>query len=493
MNDLQDFPQISALIEDEALKNEQLFLKTHFAKLVVAEFKAKFRAENQAQSHENSQNLELNLENSQNLNLKNSKNSQNLDLKNSKNSAKNSPKTRQNSSQNTLKKALVAEILAKIAEFKAKDYKSLINATGVVIHTNLGRSLIDESAFCACKDLACGYFNLEFDLQSGKRGDRQGAVLEKFKLAFGAQDALVVNNNAAAVFLVLNTLAAGREVITSRGELVEIGGSFRVPEVMRQAGAKLVEIGTTNKTRLADYESAISCDTALLLKTHKSNFAFKGFYEEVPLSELYALSRRAKVPLYYDLGSGWCGKMPVELVKGEPSIKELLAHCDLLSFSGDKLFGSTQAGVILGKKELIERLKSNQILRMLRVDKLTLVLLNEALRAYLGKEFEKIPTLKMLNESAQSVKERALRVQRGIKIKCELKESKSLVGGGSMPDKTLQSFVLAFFGEPLALQARFRGLGIIGRVENERFVLDFRTILERDLDKICALINEEFE
>ena len=494
MNDFKNFPQISALIDDESLANEPLFIKTHFAKLAVAEFKAKFKEKaefkDEIQKRAEFTKDEFEAKNAKaefeaEIQTKNSKNSKNLDL-NPKNSAK-------NSSQSTLKKALLAEIHTKIAEFKAKDYKRLINATGVVLHTNLGRSVIDESVFDECKSLACGYFNLEFDLNSGKRGERYGVLLEKLKILFGVEDALIVNNNAAAVFLVLNSLAKDKEVITSRGELVEIGGSFRVPEVMKSAGVKLVEIGTTNKTKLADYENAITCDTALLLKTHKSNFAFKGFYDEVPVGELYELSKCAKVPLYYDLGSGWCGKLDSKLCGNEPSINELVKECDILSFSGDKLFGSVQAGIILGKKSLINRLKSNQMLRMLRVDKITLTLINATLRAYLNKEFDKIPTLKLLNDSLESVKERALRVQRGLKIKCELKESKSLVGGGSMPDKALQSFVLAFFGKPLALQERFRGLGIIGRVENERFVLDFRSVLEKDLDEICKLINENLK
>lgn len=479
---LRGFPQISTLCNDESLRDFEPYLRNFFAKIVVAEFKTFLLKKS---------------ENSVNLNEKFTENSQNFTPKNAelfseKNAKKFTPLEKKFTPQ-VLKTAILKEIYEKITEFKSKDYKSLINATGVVLHTNLGRSVINESIFESCKSLVCGHFNLEFDLKSGKRGDRYGVLLEKFNILFNADDALIVNNNAAAVFLVLNTLAKDREVITSRGELVEIGGSFRVPETMKLAGAKLVEIGTTNKTNLLDYENAISCDTALLLKTHKSNFSFTGFYDEVPLNELFTLSKRAKVPLYYDLGSGWCGKMPAKLVKNEPSIKELLAKCDILSFSADKLFGSVQAGVILGKKELIKRLKINQILRMLRVDKFTLCLLNESVKAYLNEEYNKISTLKLLNDSLSNIKEKALKVQKGIKLKCELKESKSLVGGGSMPDKALPSFVLAFFGEPLSLQGAFRELSIIGRIENERFVLDFRSVLEKDLGKICTLINENFK
>lgn len=436
MKEFKNFPQISALIDDEALKDEPLYLRKYFAKAVVAEFKAEFKTASKA--------------------------------------------------------ALLDAICQRIKQFKSKDYQRLINATGVVIHTNLGRSVIDESLFDECKDLLCGNFNLEFDLQSGKRGERYGVVAEKLKMLFNAQDALIVNNNAAAVFLVLNSLANGDEVITSRGELVEIGGNFRMPEVMKSANAKLVEVGTTNKTHLKDYENALNENTALLLKTHKSNFAFKGFHSEVALSELYALSRAKNVPLYYDLGSGWYKILNKALIKGEESIDKLIKHCDIMSFSADKLFGSIQAGIILGQKRLIEKLKNNQILRMLRVDKITLILLNTTLNAYLEGNFDKITTNKLLNDNSQTIKEKALKAQNSLKVKCELKESKSLVGGGSMPDKTLPSFVLAFKGEALSLQKTFRKLGIIGRVENECFVLDFRTIKECEIQGLCKLINEEF-
>lgn len=439
MDEFKKFPQISALIDDENLQDEPFYLRSHFAKAIVAEFRV-----------------------SDDKNL------------------------------TTDKAFLVGEIKNRIAEFKSKDFQPLINATGVVIHTNLGRSVIDERVFDECKSLVCGYFNLEFDLNSGKRGDRYGVLLEKLKILFGTQDALIVNNNAAAVFLVLNTLANDREVITSRGELVEIGGNFRVPEVMKSANARLVEVGTTNKTHLKDYENAINESTALLLKTHKSNFTLKGFHSEVSLNELFALAKAKNLPLYYDLGSGWCAELNKALVKGETSISELVKHCDIISFSADKLFGSVQAGVILGRKDLIERLKNNQILRMLRVDKITLAVLNATLKAYLQKDFDKIPTLKLLNDSAQTIKEKALRVQSAINVKCELKESKSLVGGGSMPEKFLPTFVLAFSGKALPLQERFRKLGIIGRVENECFVLDFRSVRECELERLIALINKEF-
>lgn len=438
MNELKNFPQISALIDDKALQNEPLYLRNYFAKAVVAEFKAL------------------------------------------------------NEAKLADKAILLDEILKRIKAFLSKDYQPLINATGVIIHTNLGRSVIDERIFDECKDLFCGYFNLEFDLESGKRGERYGVLLEKIKILFNAEDALIVNNNAAAVFLVLHSLANNAEVITSRGELVEIGGNFRIPEVIKSANVNLVEVGTTNKTHLKDYENALSESTALLLKTHKSNFAFKGFHSEVNLSELHALAKAKNLPLYYDLGSGWYGNLNKSLIKGEESIDKLVKHCDIMSFSADKLFGSVQAGIILGKKHLIERLKNNQILRMLRVDKITLILLNATLKAYLQGEFDKIITHKLLNDDVLLVKEKALKAKNSLKLECELKESKSLVGGGSMPEKTLPSFVLAFKGKALSLQKDFRKLGIIGRVENECFVLDFRTVREGEIQRLCKLINEAF-
>ncbi|MBF7049024.1 L-seryl-tRNA(Sec) selenium transferase, partial [Campylobacter volucris] len=379
-----------------------------------------------------------------------------------------------------------------IDEFLISQPKSLINATGVIIHTNLGRSIIDESAFNEVKNIICSYSNLEFNLQNGKRGSRYDAISANLKILFSCEDCLVVNNNASAVFLILNTLAKDYEVITSRSELVEIGGSFRVPEVINAAGVLLKEVGTTNKTHLKDYENAISANTKIILKTHRSNFAFKGFFEEVCLEQIHTLAKKKKIVSYYDLGSGWCENLNKTLAKNEPCVKDLLKHCDILSFSGDKLFGSTQAGIILGKKKYIQKLKKNQLLRMLRVDKITLALLNQTTKAYLQKEYEKIPTLKLLNDDIKTIEKKALFVKENIRIPCELKKSKSLVGGGSMPDKTLESMVLSLKGKALNLQENFRKNGVIGRIEKDEFVLDFRTILDKDLNKLIDIIKKVF-
>ncbi|EOU3641734.1 L-seryl-tRNA(Sec) selenium transferase [Campylobacter upsaliensis] len=434
MNDFQKFPQIQTLLDDERLKAFPHAIKAYFAKKIVKECK---------------------------------KNKEFLN-----------------------KNALILKILNALKEYEDKDFKPLINATGVVIHTNLGRSIFDEELFKACQKNLCSYTNLEFNLKNGKRGSRYDAVLEKLKILFECEDALIVNNNASAVFLVLNSLAFNKEVLSSRGELVEIGGNFRIPEVIKAAGVKLKELGTSNKTHLKDYENAITKESAILLKTHKSNFTLKGFCEEVGIKELGILAKKKRLISYYDLGSGWCGKLPKNLSIDEPELKKLVKQCDVLSFSGDKLFGSAQAGIILGKKKLIAKLRQNQLLRMLRIDKLSLVFLNESLKAYLQKEYDKIPTLKLLNDDLEQIKQKALKVQKRLKFKSLLKASKSLVGGGSLPDKSLKSFVLAFEGNALKMQEIFRKQGIIARIEDKNLVLDFRSIKENELERLINLINE---
>ncbi|HEF3572678.1 TPA: L-seryl-tRNA(Sec) selenium transferase [Campylobacter upsaliensis] len=434
MNDFQTFPQIQTLLDDERLKAFPHAIKAYFAKKNVKECK---------------------------------KNKEFLN-----------------------KNALILKILNALKEYEDKDFKPLINATGVVIHTNLGRSIFDEELFKACQKNLCSYTNLEFNLKNGKRGSRYDAVLEKLKILFECEDALIVNNNASAVFLVLNSLAFNKEVLSSRGELVEIGGNFRIPEVIKAAGVKLKELGTSNKTHLKDYENAITKESAILLKTHKSNFTLKGFCEEVGIKELGILAKKKRLISYYDLGSGWCGKLPKNLSIDEPELKKLVKQCDVLSFSGDKLFGSAQAGIILGKKKLIAKLRQNQLLRMLRIDKLSLVFLNESLKAYLQKEYDKIPTLKLLNDDLEQIKQKALKVQKRLKFKSLLKASKSLVGGGSLPDKCLKSFILAFEGNALKMQENFRKQGIIARIEDKNLVLDFRSIQENELERLIELINK---
>ena len=282
----------------------------------------------------------------------------------------------------------------------APSLKPLINATGVILHTNMGRSVIAKSLLERASDVICNYSNLEYNLEKGCRGERYEHVSTHLTQLLNVEDVLVVNNNASAVFLLLNTFAKKKEVVVSRGELVEIGGSFRIPEVMKQSGAKLCEVGATNKTKLRDYEEAIHENTVMLMKVHQSNFSIEGFSEDVPYEAIKTLASEKGLLDYYDLGSGYVANLPYNLGQKEHSLSQILAcNPSLISFSGDKLFGSVQAGIIAGRKELIARLKKNQLLRMLRVDKITLALLEESIKAYLKEEYENLPTLWLLFQS----------------------------------------------------------------------------------------------
>ena len=361
----------------------------------------------------------------------------------------------------------------------------LINATGVTIHTNLGRSPIDPTLFDEARAIATGYCNLEYDLEAGRRGDRYVHTAGALRDLLGAEDALIVNNNAAAVFLILNTFAQGREAIVSRGELVEIGGSFRIPDVMAASGAHLVEVGTTNKTKIADYENAITKEAALLMKVHKSNYTIEGFSAEASTDELVTLAKQHNLMSYYDLGSAYLPELPWGLSQAEPSIMRLMEHPpDLMSFSGDKLLGSVQAGIIVGKKALIAQLKKNQILRMFRVDKITLSLLEQTALAYRRGDYDRIPILRMLTATPETLTARAEALQAQLNTPTQTKTSRTYVGGGTMPNRKIPTVILAFEGDPQHLEAHFRTHRIIGRIEAERFVLDMRTIGERDFEQI---------
>ena len=285
---------------------------------------------------------------------------------------------------------LISNVLRKYENLTQSSLKPVINATGIIVHTNLGRSLLDESLFKNAITIATSYNNLEYSLEEGKRGERYEHITKSLQALTSCEDALVVNNNASAVFLILNTFCKNKEAVLSRGELVEIGGSFRVPEVMTQSGAILKEIGTTNKTHLRDYENAINENTAMLMKVHKSNYSIEGFFSEVSFEDISKLAQKNGLIDYFDMGSGHIFDLPFNLSKDEPSILELMrSNPSLLSFSGDKLLGSVQAGIIVGKKELIAKLKKNQLLRMLRVYKITLALLEESLNIYLKNELDK--------------------------------------------------------------------------------------------------------
>ncbi|WP_373036715.1 L-seryl-tRNA(Sec) selenium transferase [Sulfurimonas sp.] len=391
---------------------------------------------------------------------------------------------------------LVDAVLHKYSELTKPSLQKLINATGVIVHTNLGRSLIDAKTFDKVKDVVTSYNNLEYDLAKGKRGERYSHISDVICRLLGCEDVLIVNNNASAVFLILNTFAKKKEVIVSRGELVEIGGSFRIPEVMKQSGAKLIEIGATNKTHLRDYEDAITDKTSMLMKVHKSNYSIEGFSSEVEFKELIHLAREKNLIDYYDMGSGHLVDLPYGLDQHEPSVlKYMQENPSLLSFSGDKLLGSVQAGIIVGKKEHIAKLKKNQLLRMLRVDKLTLALLEESVTSVLLNKIDEIPTLKMLFASTDELRENALSLQEAVNDICESEiiETKTVIGGGTTPNRTIPSIALTIKIKNYKqnkMERLFRERKIIGRIEDNRFLLDFRAIQKSEIPLIIDAVKE---
>ncbi len=369
--------------------------------------------------------------------------------------------------------------------------KPLINATGVILHTNMGRSLISKTLLERASNVICNYSNLEYNLELGSRGERYEHVSTHLKELLNVEDVLVVNNNASAVFLILNTFAKDQEVIVSRGELVEIGGSFRIPEVMKQSGAKLVEVGATNKTKITDYANAINENTVMLMKVHQSNFSIEGFSEDVAYENLKLLADQNNLLDYYDLGSGYIPKLPYNLGNREHSLSEIL-ECSpsLISFSGDKLFGSVQAGIIAGRADLIAKLKKNQLLRMLRVDKITLSLLEESIKAYLKEEYEQIPTLWLLFRSVEELSQRALMFQEKIGADyCEIIQSETYMGGGTLPNRRFPTIALHIKGKATTLEKKFREAHVIGRIENEQCLLVFRAILPSVEEKLIAIIE----
>ncbi len=368
--------------------------------------------------------------------------------------------------------------------------KSVINATGVVIHTNLGRSLLHEGAIEHIARVSRHYSNLEFDLSQGKRGSRYSHVEEILCRLTGAEAAIVVNNNAAAVLLVLNTLAEGKEVIVSRGQLVEIGGAFRIPDVMNRSGAILREIGTTNRTHLSDYERAIGEQSALILKVHTSNFRIVGFTADVELRELAELAHSHHLPIMEDLGSGCLIDLSKYGLDWEPTVQEAIKEgADIVTFSGDKLMGGPQAGVILGRGEYIQRIKVNPLNRALRIDKLTLAGLESTLLIYLdeAKAIREIPTLRMLTYSRDKLRKKAQRLSRRIRVKIPrglsigVRDDVSQVGGGAYPVQLLPTYVVTLkpdHGSVHQLEEKLREgkPPIIARVSKEEVLLDVRTI-----------------
>lgn len=393
---------------------------------------------------------------------------------------------------------LLGEVSKEIARQGASSLRRVINATGVIIHTNLGRSLLAPTALENLGIVARSYSNLEYDLVAGERGSRHVHLEEVLRRLTGAEAVLVVNNNAAAVLLCLDALAQGREVVVSRGQLVEIGGSFRIPDIMKKSGARLVEVGTTNKTRLEDYREAIHSETALLLKVHTSNFRVVGFTAEVSREALVALGSQCGLPVVEDLGSGNLLDLTRYGLMEEPTVQEVLkAGVDVVTFSGDKLLGGPQAGIIAGKKELLARIKKNPLLRALRVDKLTLAALEVTLRLYIEeKAIQEVPTLKMLTMPLEVLTRRCralLRRIRGLNLDEDLLEIHSLsdhsqAGGGSLPQEQLPTVILSLrspFASAEALERLFRSNEppILGRRHKDLFCLDLRTIQEGEEER----------
>ncbi len=380
--------------------------------------------------------------------------------------------------------------------------RPLVNATGVVIHTNLGRSPLPPSVIRHMEAVAAGYSNLEYDLAKGERGSRYSHVEAILCELTGAEAALVVNNNAGAVLITLASLAKGREVVVSRGELVEIGGSFRIPDVMARSGAVLKEVGATNRTHLRDYEAAIGEETALLMKVHQSNFQVVGFTKAVSGEELAALAHSRGLPAYEDLGSGNLVDLRRFGLRYEPTVQDAVASgMDVVSFSGDKLLGGPQAGVIVGRRELLERIKRNPLNRALRIDKLTLAALEGLLRLYREPEraVEEIPTLRMLTMPAERIRRRAVRLARRLRglglegASFEVVPCVSRVGGGAMPLQELRSWGVAVEAGMGAsrLEERLRNHEppVIVRVEDDRVVMDLRTVLSGQNSQILQAVS----
>jgi L-seryl-tRNA(Ser) seleniumtransferase len=378
--------------------------------------------------------------------------------------------------------------------------RRVINATGVVIHTNLGRSPLHPSAIQHLLDVARNYSNLEYNLDQGERGSRYTHVEEILCRLSGAESAMVVNNNAGAVLLALNALAEGREVIVSRGELVEIGGAFRIPDVMKRSGALLREVGTTNRTYVNDYQKAIGPQTALLLKVHTSNFRVMGFTSDASLDELVQLGRKHHLPVMNDLGSGCLVDLSQYGLEKEPTVQEATkTDVDVITFSGDKLLGGPQAGIILGKKDFLDQIKINPMTRALRIDKLTLAALESTLLLYFDEKraMEEIPTLRMLKCDLGVLKKRGRRLVRRLpeaikkKTKLALKEETSQVGGGALPLQELPTIVLSL--KPIdfsvnRLEENLRKVDppIISRISKEELILDMRTVFDEEIPILAA-------
>ncbi|MEB3011468.1 L-seryl-tRNA(Sec) selenium transferase [Parvimonas sp. D2] len=401
---------------------------------------------------------------------------------------------------------LIDNIKDNLMNKKTFSLRNVVNASGVVIHTNLGRSVLNNEIFENIKKVSIGYSNLEYNLEKGERGSRYSHLSEIIKKITGAEDCMVVNNNAAAVMLILSTIAKGKNVITSRSELVEIGGSFRIPDVCRESGAELKEIGTTNKTHLKDYENAIDENTAALFKVHQSNFKILGFTEAVSSFELNSLKEKYNIPIIEDLGSGVLIDLSKYGLSHEPTVQECIKNgVDIVSFSGDKLLGGVQAGIIVGKKEYIEKMKKNQLTRALRVDKFTLSALEAVFSYYIDEELaiSKIPTLNMLTIKIEKLYDKAQKLIEYLgennEFSYEIIDIDSEVGAGSLPTQKLPSKAIkviskSFTENELEEKLRSNKIPIITRIYKGNLIFDVRTIFENEFciikDALNSLIGE---
>jgi L-seryl-tRNA(Ser) seleniumtransferase len=385
--------------------------------------------------------------------------------------------------------AIESRVIAGVEAHLAPSLRRVINATGVILHTNLGRAPLSANAIAAIAESAGRFSNLEYDVATGARGKRDVHTSRLLADLTGAESAIVVNNNAAAVFLVLNTLAKGAEVVVSRGELIEIGDGFRIPDIMSESGAILCEVGTTNRTRIRDYERAINERTRLLLRVHPSNFRITGFTERPSLDQLVALGQRTQLPVYEDLGSGCLTDLSASGI-AEPLVRaSCAAGASVISFSGDKLLGGPQAGIIAGRKEIVERIRRNPLFRALRVDKLTIAALEATLRSYLRGALDEIPALRLIRWSPEEIRGRAARFIERMRAlipqdtQLEVQQGVSVIGGGSTPDQQLPTYLVAVDTgrySAAALEEKLRtaqhAVPVIARIENDRFVLDLRTV-----------------
>jgi L-seryl-tRNA(Ser) seleniumtransferase len=393
-------------------------------------------------------------------------------------------------------------VLERVRDRLAPPLQRVINGTGIVIHTNLGRSIMGRNVIAAIGEAAGSYCDLEYDLETGERGHRDAKIEHLLCSLTGAEAATVVNNNAAAVMLSLDTLAKGREVIVSRGELIEIGGSFRIPDVMAKSGAILVEVGTTNRTYVSDYERALSPETSLLLKVHPSNYRIVGFTQQVALSELVSLGNKRGIPVMEDLGSGAL----VDLRKfgiDEPTVQQSVKEgADIITFSGDKLLGGPQAGIILGKEEYIKDIRKNPLMRAFRVDKLTLSALGALFQTLLSSRApeKEIPTLAIISRSPEQIRDLAMQVYTSVDervrahLQIEILEGESEIGGGSCPTQSLPTYLLGIKPASLSpgtihFKMRMGTPPIIGIIRNDIYCLDFRTIQTEEVAEICAALT----